>query len=87
MGARWEDKSAKCPFFERSDGKCIVCEGVVSSAKTQIHFATSNRKKTYKTLYCDDIRGYHDCRISKMLMGKYESGNKIKEGDQNGILH
>ena len=71
--ARWDDKSAKCPFFEASESNCIVCEGIITATKTQLRFANAKTKKVYRTLYCDDIEGYHSCRISKMLMGKYEA--------------
>lgn len=71
--ARWDDKSAKCPFFEESEAKYIVCEGVDSATKTHLQFTSSSNKKAYKTTYCDDIGGCRSCRISRMLMEKYET--------------
>ena len=75
--ARWDDKTAKCPFFKTNEGKNIVCEGLSKDTKTMVCFNQARLKAEYKDKHCDSIKHYPDCAIAKMLMGKYEKNDKV----------
>lgn len=71
--ARWDDKSAKCPFYSTNDECAIICEGISNNTKIVLRFTKEKTKAAYKDTYCDAVKCYSDCRIAKMLMGKYDA--------------
>ena len=76
--ARWDDKSAKCPFFKTNESRTIICEGVADGTRLCLAFKKGDDKAEYKDRYCDQIANYTNCRVAKMLTEKYDTQTKNK---------
>ena len=66
---RYESKYAKCPFYKSEDDMKIYCEGTEEGTSIHLAFYSKTTKKQFCKRYCE--RQYQDCRIAKMLYGKY----------------
>lgn len=62
----------ECPFFKKAEALWIKCEGVDDRTRLSLMFFTKKEKADYMDGFCKDINRYCNCRISKMLMSKYE---------------
>lgn len=69
MGKHYISKEACCPFYRCEDAQAIYCEGVEPGTTLRLTFAGSAIE--YKHIYCRDIHNYADCRIARMLAGKW----------------
>lgn len=67
--ADFNNQFALCPFFleKQEDKYRIKCEGVCPNTTIQLTFKGSKNK--YLQDFCCGY--YRECRIYKMLMGKY----------------
>ena len=72
MSVSWEGKFAKCPYYRKSEGKRIVCEGIVNRTTTQISFESPSDKKKYFQNLCCSVKGCEVCPIHKLLEAEYD---------------
>ena len=67
----FDDIDAKCPFFQSSSRKRIVCEGITDDCVNIISFFAPSKKNLHFDVYCKDKFAY--CEIYQMLKEKYEN--------------
>ena len=68
--SRYDDVDAKCPFYQRSSEKRIVCEGIMENSVTVQEFNKKSDKKSHRNNYCDNK--YSECKMFKILDRKYK---------------
>lgn len=74
--------SAKCPLFERVvySGENYKIAGVqcesISGFSASVIVRTAGRKglRELKRMYCDNLRGYHDCPYYRAYMSQEKAG-------------
>lgn len=64
-------KYVKCPFYIRTNGNRICCEGVGKENTINLVFESFRKLEEYKNEKCCDIDRYHHCMICSMLDRKY----------------
>ena len=70
MPTSFDDVEAQCPYFQYSQKKYIVCEGIIDGSTTKLEFNTKSKRDQHRRLFCDSK--YCNCEIHMMLEGKYE---------------
>ena len=70
MPTSFDDMEAICPYFQYSQKKHIVCEGIIDGSTTKLQFDTQDKRNQHRRLFCDSK--YKNCEICRMLEGKYE---------------
>ena len=70
MPTSFDDMEAICPYFQYSQKKYIVCEGIIDGSTTKLQFDTQGKRNQHRRLFCDSR--YENCEICRMLEGKYE---------------
>lgn len=68
---KYISKYAVCPFYCKHEPNRICCEGVSVGNNISLMFTDTKKMKEYTTAYCNDIHGYKNCAVCKMLLGKY----------------
>ena len=73
--ADFDAKYAKCPYYIRTNGNRICCEGVDEEENSTINvvFESPVKQDEYKQRYCNDIKGCHACLVYGMLDRKWEA--------------
>ena len=74
--ADFDSKHAKCPYYIRTDGNRICCEGVSEDEgenTVNLVFESPVKLREYKQRYCNDIKGCHACLLYGMLDRKWEA--------------
>ncbi len=72
--SKFISKYAVCPFYHRHEPNRICCEGVSDENTLNLVFTDTKKLKAYTTVFCNDMRGYKNCAVRKMLMNKYGGG-------------
>lgn len=62
-----------CPFYRRSDGRHITCEGVIPDT-TMTHFFGAADWGTQVRVFCCDK--YENCEAYMAVMKKYEEAQE-----------
>ena len=70
MGRHQNDVFIKCPFYNNTATKSIVCEGIMDDCVTKILFNTPELRSKHSKIFCECI--YRNCEIYRMLEAKYE---------------
>lgn len=68
--SRYDDVSAKCPFYQRSSEKNIVCEGIIENSVSVQEFNKKSDREAYRNRYCNNQ--YSKCRLYDILEKKYK---------------
>ena len=68
--SRYDDVSAKCPFYQRNSERKIVCEGIIEGSVTVQEFDKRSDKEAHRNKYCDNQ--YSRCKIYDILQKKYK---------------
>ena len=75
--AEYGERFVQCPFYLGNNNERqrknhhIRCEGVEKGTTISLVFASENKRKEYKELYCCCLYGMKRCYIYKMLNSKY----------------
>ena len=72
MGAKYEDKFVKCPYYHRHEGYKIACEGFYKGNTLNLVFELPQAKTKHMHEYCYSLLGCRDCIIHRALDMKYE---------------
>ena len=70
MATNYDDAEALCPYFQYSQRKHIVCEGIIDGSNTRLEFDTQANRNKYRRRFCDSK--YQKCEIHRMLERKYD---------------
>lgn len=70
MPTLYDDVNAICPYFQSSEKKKIMCEGITDRCNTALVFRSQSGRNQHRELFCDSK--YMNCEIYKMLEEKYE---------------
>lgn len=72
--SKYQDIEAKCPFYYGIENAqrwtSICCEGMTKNSRIKNQFKKMEARDNYKRRYCDC--DYENCRLCKMLEGKYK---------------
>ena len=72
--ADFDAKYAKCPYYIRTNGNRICCEGVNEEDNTiNVVFEYPVKQNEYKEMYCNNIKGCRKCLVYGMLDRKWEA--------------
>lgn len=69
MATMYDDVNAICPYFQASEKKKIVCEGITDRCNTTLAFRSGKERDQHRELFCNCK--YGNCEIYKMLEEKY----------------
>lgn len=69
---KYISKYAVCPYYSKNEPNRICCEGVSDENNVNLVFSDVNKLKEYSKTYCNDLRGYKECAVCKMLDQKYD---------------
>ena len=72
MGAKYEDKFVKCPYYRRHEDNRIACEGQCEGNTINLVFEQPQEKRLHMHEYCYSILGCRDCIVHIALNAKYE---------------
>lgn len=70
---KYISKYAVCPFYRKHEPNRICCEGVSAENTINLVFTDTKKLKEYTTVFCNDMNGYKNCAVRKMLESKYGS--------------
>ena len=67
-----EDDQVKCPFYNRSTIKVIVCESPseYSETQTSLYVTPAGNRNNYMNKYCRGL--WEECPIARDVKRKYE---------------
>lgn len=68
---KYISKYAVCPFYHKHEPNRICCEGVSAENTINLVFTDTKKLKEYTTVFCNDMNGYKNCAVCKMLERKY----------------
>lgn len=68
---KYISKYAVCPFYNKHEPNRICCEGVSAENTINLVFTDTKKLKEYTTVFCNDMNGYKNCAVCKMLERKY----------------
>lgn len=71
MPRQYDNAFAKCPFFQSSGKKNILCEGITKDCTVNIMFLSERKRDRHRWIFCDEK--YKNCVLFKVLEKKYEN--------------
>ena len=70
MYTRYDDVTARCPFFKGSDEKRISCEGFTDGSIVTQSFSSKEKRNKQKSIFCDCR--FENCEVYRLLKEKYD---------------
>lgn len=68
-GTSYADVNVICPFYHRTDGKEIVCEGLCDHTQNILRFGRKDWCREYMDMHC--CSDYKSCEICRAASHKY----------------
>ena len=65
MATDWNDVDVLCPFYRRTEGRRISCEGLLVNSVIQQRFRDERSKGMFMRRYCNSA--WEDCPIAIMI--------------------
>lgn len=67
----FDDRTACCPFYTRTEPTKICCEGFSEGTRLHICFANKELKVAHKKQYCNDIYRCRLCPLYNVIYKKF----------------